>query len=173
MKTITKWILGIVISLVVVVALAAIGFLVMSRWGGAGWMMDGRAGQFWDGGRALPWRGLPGREMPIHPNWRVPVLWFGGFSPLRMIAGGLIWLGLLALIVLGVLTLVRGLIRPPQPAIVSVTETSPASASAPVSGQVPSQACPNCQRPVQDDWNHCPYCGYALLDSLKNESPQA
>ena len=178
MKTTTKWILGIVISLVILAALMAIGFLVISRWSGATWIIDGRASQLWDGGRAMPWRampwrGIPGREMPMHPNWRSPTHWFGGFFPLRMLAGGLIWLGILALIVLGVLTLVRGLRRPQQAAIFSVPATSPTSASAPVSAQAPSNACPNCQRPVQGGWNHCPYCGSALLDNLKNEAPQA
>jgi hypothetical protein len=29
----------------------------------------------------------------------------------------------------------------------------------------PEAQCPNCNRPVQADWQVCPYCGSSLLDS--------
>ncbi len=144
MKTTTKWILVIVIGLVVVVALVAFGLLVVNRWGGAGWMMGGRAEQFWDGGRTMPWGGLPGREMPMHPFWRVPIDRFGGYYPLRMIAGSLIWLGLLTLIVLGVISLVRGLTRPQQPANVSGSAASAPAVS--VSDLLPSSVASSASR---------------------------
>jgi hypothetical protein len=151
-----KWILGIVLGLVALAALAAAGYLAFSRWSGVGWMMDARAFRLWDGGRALLWRWTP-----MHPTWGIPASRFFGFSPLGMIAGGLIWLGLLALIVLGVIALARGLSRSSGSAVTSVQATSPA------------KACPNCGRPVQDDWSHCPYCGHALADDMGSDPPQA
>jgi len=69
MKTTTKWILGIVISLVLLAALMAIGFLVISRWSGATWIIDGRASQLWDGGRAM--RDARGGSVPS--SW---VTWY-------------------------------------------------------------------------------------------------
>jgi hypothetical protein len=95
----------------------------------------------------------------------MPGYWFGGFSAIRMIAGGLIWLGFLALIVLGVIALLRGLIRPSQPVVTPVLANPPAPAAA--------HACPNCVRPVQADWIHCPYCGSALPENLSGDMPQA
>ena len=53
MKSTTKWILGIFISLVVVTALVVVGYLIFSQWGGGNWMMIPRAMRPWEGGRSL------------------------------------------------------------------------------------------------------------------------
>jgi hypothetical protein len=145
MKTSTKWIIGIAIGLLCVVALVAFGYLAFNWWSGSDWMMETRAFRTWGDGRDQPWQ-----RMPMHPNWEMPYTRFGGFYPLRMVASGLICLGLLALIVLGVVALARGLIRPSPPTKV------------PVAPVTPSKACSNCGRLVQDDWSHCPYCGAVI-----------
>lgn len=66
-----------------------------------------------------------------------PFGWFG------MLFMALIPLGFLALIVLGVVWVVR---------------TLSGGASTPA----PAHTCPNCGKTVQADWKNCPYCGTAL-----------
>jgi hypothetical protein len=164
MKTSTKWILGIVIGLTAIAAIAAIGFLVVSQWSGGGWTIAARSSRFWDGSRDMPWHALPWNAMPLHqpimPGYR-----FGGFSAVRMAASALVCLGILALIVLGIAALVRSLSRPPQPAVAPARAIEPDPA--------PALACPNCGRTVQDDWSHCPFCGTALADKTGGEMPSA
>ena len=58
-----KWIVGIVISLVILAALVSAGFLVAGRWTGPGWNADARAEKSWEGGRAMPRQEMPGRGM--------------------------------------------------------------------------------------------------------------
>jgi hypothetical protein len=157
MKTITKWILGILIALVILAALAAIGYLVFSQWNWAGWRMDARLFRMWEGGRHMPWRG-----MPMMPFWSAPGQRLGGFFPLRWIANWLVCPGILFLIVLGVVALVLSLRRSPAPSVSPVSTASTAPAAAPTPVQAVSQTCPNCGRPVNTDWRHCPYCGTAL-----------
>jgi hypothetical protein len=155
MKTSTKWIIGIVVGLVCLAALVGVGYLAFNWWSGSsGWMMESRAFRTWGDGRALPWHG-----MPMRPDRGVPYAGFSSFYPLRMIASGLICLGLLALIGLGLVALVRGLARPSQPA------------EKPVALAAPSRTCSNCGRAVQEDWNHCPYCGNPLSQNPEVESP--
>jgi uncharacterized paraquat-inducible protein A len=63
---------------------------------------------------------------------------------------GLIFpLGFLALLVLGGVWLFRQVSQPQAPSA-GQPETQP------------GQACPNCQRSVQADWQVCPYCGHSL-----------
>ncbi|MBM3179593.1 MAG: zinc ribbon domain-containing protein [Chloroflexi bacterium] len=70
----------------------------------------------------------------------------GGFSPFGGLWMGLgmllIWivpLGLLFLVIWGAVSLA---IKPNLPA--------------------PTRSCPNCGKPVQNDWKNCPHCGTAL-----------
>jgi hypothetical protein len=156
MKQSTKWIVGIAIGLLCLVALVAIGYMVFSWWGGSGWMMSSRSIQGWSEGRDIPWQ-----RMPMHPDRGMPFTRFNAFFPLRIVASGLLCLGLLALIVLGVFALARGLKRTSQPA-----ERPVAAASA-------AQACSNCGRPVQEDWKLCPYCGNQLAEDPPGEPPPA
>jgi hypothetical protein len=164
MKKSTKWILGIGIGLLCLAALVAIGYVAFSWWNGSSWMMGARAYRGWGDERALPWQGMPGqrmpwREMPMHPDRGMPFTRINVFYPLRIAAGGLLCLGLLALIGLGVIALVRSVSRPSQPA-----ETPMVQASA-------ALACSNCERPVQDDWKLCPYCGNQLAENPAGELP--
>jgi hypothetical protein len=69
-----------------------------------------------------------------------------GWMPFGGIFSGLFFLAILALVVLGILWLVRRT-KAPAPA------TQPA---------VVLHSCQNCGKPVQDDWKNCPYCGKKL-----------
>jgi hypothetical protein len=155
-----KWIVGIVIGLVVVAAIVSAGFLVAGQWAGPGWNAEARAEKPWDGGRAMP-----RQEMPMRPYRGEFYRGNGGysFSPLRMIVGGVFCLGFLALMVLGIIALGRVALRPSKPAAPAI----PAAAPTPP----PSLACPSCERPVQSDWRHCPYCGNDLPADPISESP--
>ena len=67
----------------------------------------------------------------------------GLFGLLFTLLGLLIPIGLLVLLILGVVWLVR----------------SPGSTTTAVP---PSPTCRHCGRPIQVDWQHCPYCGEEL-----------
>jgi hypothetical protein len=174
MKTSTKWILGIVIALLVLCVIGGVGGVVATRWfGGIGWHMDGWSRQPWsDQDGVQPWR-----QMPMHPDqgmWMKPYndgrsMMLGRFAPLRLAATSLLCLGMLALVVIGIVLLVRGTRKsnsPPVPtAVVSAAapEAEPQAVAEDVSPAAaepaPVKTCPNCGRPVEDEWSHCPYCG--------------
>lgn len=151
----TKWILGIGIGLICVIALVAFGYLAFSWWSGSGWMMGAHGFRAWGDRGEIPFQ-----RMPMHPGWEMPYSRFGGFTALRIVAGGLLCLGVLGLIGLGLVALVRGLNRPSQ------------TAEKPVLPVEPAQVCSNCGRPVQNDWNHCPHCGNPLSEKPEGDSPQ-
>jgi hypothetical protein len=77
----------------------------------------------------------------------------GGFSFMHpfgwggMLLAWLIPLGVVLLLVFGAVALLNSLNRPGN-------ITQPPAAL--------SRTCPNCSRPAQGDWNHCPYCGQDL-----------
>jgi zinc-ribbon domain len=74
-------------------------------------------------------------------NWGYsPFGWFG--MGLGMLFMWLIPIGIVALIVFGILALVR-----------STGNTAPST---------PLTPCPNCGKGTQADWQNCPYCGTAL-----------
>ena len=73
---------------------------------------------------------------------------FGGGMPFAGIFGGLICLGFLALVVLGIIWLVRGR-RNPMPVEAAVV--------APVAVAV--HPCKKCGQSVQEGVNYCPNCG--------------
>jgi hypothetical protein len=68
-----------------------------------------------------------------------------GYSPFGWIGMLFMWLipiGVIALIVFGIVALVRNSGNPTL--------------------QSSQSACPNCAKSVQADWQNCPYCGTAL-----------
>ena len=141
MKSTTKWVIGILVGVVLVAALVAVGYLVFERWAGPAWEVRAPSLRPWEGGRG----------MPMQPFQDMPHLRIVRYSPLRFIGGGLIFVGMLVLIGLGIAALVRSLRRP-----------LPAAAPASLIPQAGTQTCPNCNRPVQADWLHCPYCASDL-----------
>jgi hypothetical protein len=104
-----KWILGILVVLVVAAVVVGVGFLAVSRWGGARWMMNARAFEPYEGGRVQPWKDAPQYQMPMHPYWGMPMMGrgrfplgrFGGFFPLGLIFGALFWGAVVFFVVLG------------------------------------------------------------------------
>ncbi len=154
MKTAIKWILGILIGVVLLAAVAAVGYFVFTRWDGISFMMRPRV--------LMPFEG---RRMPIQPFGGIPYQRFGGFFPLRLIGSGLFCLGFLALIVLGVVVLVRVLRQPGQAAIIAAPAVAPIQMPEPVQTPAVTRNCSNCGKPVQEDWSHCPYCGNTLSAS--------
>ncbi len=88
---------------------------------------------------------MPMRPWGLH-RWVYPPF-MGWFGPLVMILTPIL---LITFLVLGLIWLIRG--------------TSSAS-STPVPAQL---QCPQCKRPVREDWLVCPYCGTRL-----KEPPQA
>jgi len=91
---------------------------------------------------------MPYPNMPGYGWHRDGMMGFGPMMFLMPIGGlifGLFWAGLLALLVIGIVWLVRRPRVEPQP-------------SAPAK----QRSCPKCGRSVQDDWNNCPSCGKKL-----------
>ena len=86
-----------------------------------------------------PWQGFGLQRYGRH---NTGMMGYGGMIPFGGFFLGLVSLGLLALLVLGIIWLVRRL-RTPQ--AVPVTPS-----------------CPKCGKPVQGDWSNCPHCGKKL-----------
>ena len=118
MKKVHWWIVGIVAVIVALFLFA--GGMMAGGWGYRGYGMMG-----------------PG----MMGNWGYsPFGWFGmGLGMLFML---LIPIGIIALIVYGVVALVRN--------------TGSAAPSTPLT------PCPNCGKGTHADWQNCPYCGTAL-----------
>jgi hypothetical protein len=154
MKTIWKWILGIVLVLVVVGALVAVP-LVMRNYALANVEQraviqqqdrPGRGSDDWQGpgyGRMGP--GMMGRGGYSRFGGVPP---FGmGFMMAGMFVRGLIPLALFGLLLWGAYTYGRR-------SLVRTTTPAPAAES-----PVPPHACAKCGASVQDGWKHCPECG--------------
>jgi hypothetical protein len=100
----------------------------------------------------------PGYRTPFGPFGRMPMmggrLGFAGW----ILMAGLACLPPLALILL--VALIVGLVTRSRP-----VPPPPPAAQPPVtqSSVTPTKTCPNCGRPVQEDWTHCPYCGQNLV----------
>ena len=112
-----NWLVVSVISVIVLLFLFG-GGMMAGNYGGRGWGMMGGPG------------GMMG-------GW--------GYSPFGWIGMLFMWLipiGVIALIVFGIVALVRN----------SGNPTLPSSQS----------TCPNCAKSVQADWQNCPHCGTAL-----------
>lgn len=163
MKKVWKWIIGIVIALIVIAALVVGGFFI--------WM---HAGNYAGVARVVrPGTTMPGfgRE-PFNNTWgghgyimRGPgMMEFGRTGIFGGLFGGLIGIGLLALIIMGIIWLARSL-RTPATAKATASEASVAAAASEVEEsnlEASAQTCPKCGSPVQTDWKHCANCGRKL-----------
>jgi ABC-type Na+ efflux pump permease subunit len=146
MSTTAKWIIGIVVGLLIVAALAVFGFIIFIRLNGAGGLTVSHSV-----------RPFEGRIFPQQPFGRLPNQRVVGFLPLGFFLGRLIFPAFLfLLVVVGIIILLFSLFRSRRPAATSATSSTPTSV------QAPSRSCPNCERPIQNDWSHCPYCGIKL-----------
>jgi hypothetical protein len=150
MKKVWKWIIGIVLGLIVLAVLVGVGFLVRGNF------HIYRAETL--GSRNFSQRGpeLFGRGQGIIPyggfeHMRGPGMMGYGMMPFGGFFGGLISLGFLALVVLGIIWLVRRL-RTPKP--VDVPSAAPAAIPADI-----VNPCKKCGMPLHDGWKICPYCG--------------
>jgi uncharacterized membrane protein YfcA len=155
MKKVWKWILGIVLGLIVLAVLVGAAFMLRGNF-------HALRGQPFEP-RGFSQRG-PGM-MPFggygYDHMRGPGMMSYGYrmNPLGGFIGGLFSLGFLALIVLGIIWLVRSLRMPKQ-----VVVPTSASAVTPVETPVEMAAsvtnpCKRCGQRLQDDWKVCPHCG--------------
>jgi hypothetical protein len=147
MSTTAKWIIGIIVGLLILAALAVFGLIIFIRLYGAGGLT---------GFHSV--RPFEGRVFPQQPFGRLPNQHVVGFLPLGFFLGRLIFPAFLFLLVVVGIILLFSLFRSRRPAATSVTS------SAPPPVQAASRSCPNCERLVQDDWSHCPYCGATLSE---------
>jgi uncharacterized membrane protein len=154
MKTSTKWILGVIIGLLIIAAIVTVCYVAVNRWHFTGWMMERRALQPWNDGRNAPWR-----DMPMHPNFRMPGQRIGGLMAFSVI-GVIIRRAIPILILLALVILIFNLRRPVQ----SAPAQTPSQAAMPGPAG-PTHPCPHCGRPAQEEWSHCPYCGTELTSS--------
>ena len=158
MSRTAKWILGCLIVLLLVCAVVSVGVVYFSRFNNPGWMMDFDKPRDWNPGRIHPWDDMPMRPNRLFPGRMLPgMLPFGGFF------GILFCLGFVLLLVLSLGALVVSLTRSNKSAPAAVTASPPTPLTAVSEPEAPSRACPSCQRPVNDDWSHCPYCGTTLV----------
>jgi predicted lipid-binding transport protein (Tim44 family) len=168
MKTVWKWVIGIVIVLMVLAVLVGGAFVLSHR------MMSvtGVATRL-----NRPGTQLPGSQQPPATNngngvRRYPgmmpfgnggmggrymggfgMMGFGRMMPFGGLFGGLISLGLLALLVLAIIWMFRNLRRP------VVYAAAPVAAVSPVIPAVATHPCQKCAEPVQENWKFCPNCG--------------
>jgi hypothetical protein len=162
MKKVWKWVIGIVIVLVVVAALVVGAFLMRSHFANVV-----NIDKFNRPGVQVPGYGTRQR-FPGGDGWGVygmhmrgpGIMGYGRWNPLGGLIGGVFCLGFLALVVLGIIWLVR---RLRTPAVVSAAVAPAAAPVAPVAEPVVPLAavhpCPKCGEPVQEGWKHCPNCG--------------
>jgi lipopolysaccharide export system protein LptC len=156
MKTVWKWIIGIV-AVLLIAALVVGGFFLVHNV----LPMHRVVVQTFDQSQGFGQRGFDNRN--FGPDGMMPGFgmrdgfgmhgmhggfgMMGGMMPFGGIFSGLFFLAFLALVVLGIIWLVR---RTKTPAPVAV---QPAAVM---------HSCQNCGKPVQDDWKNCPYCGKKL-----------
>jgi hypothetical protein len=164
MKKGWKWVIGIVIVLVVVTALVVGAFLLRSHFANVV-----NIAKLNRPGVKVPGY-VPRQRFPGVDGWGVygmhmrgpGILGFGRWNPLGGIIVGVFCLGFLALVVLGIIWLVRRL-RNPAAVSAAVSPAAPVTPIAePVTPVVPVAAvhpCPKCGEPVQEGWKHCPNCG--------------
>jgi hypothetical protein len=142
MKKVWKWIIGIVIGLVVLAVL--VGVVFMLRGGFHAGRIEARSERGWSvhAPGMMPYGGF---------GWHMRgpgMMYNNGIIPFGGLFGGLITLGFMALIVLGIIWLVR-ILRTPK----RVDDTAAAMPATLMT------TCKNCGKPIQADWRNCPYCG--------------
>jgi hypothetical protein len=168
MKTVWKWVIGIVVVLVVVAVLVGGAFLLRSHMMNVvGVARQNQPGAQVPGSRTMPFgnngNGQPGVTrrypgmMPFgNGAWGMyGMMGFGRMTPFGGLFGGLVMLGILALIVLAIIWLVGALRKPAMVA-------APVAAVAPVVPAVAMHPCQKCGEPVQENWKFCPNCGKKL-----------
>ena len=171
MKKVWKWVIGIVVVLVVVAVLVGGAFLLRNHF------MNVNIVQ-----RAVPGAQVPGGNVPFGNNdgvrrngpggfpgmmpygnngWGgrgMRMRGFGMMNPIFGIVGCFFGLIFLALVVLGIVWLVKSLSRSSAPAAV-VTPAESVAPVVPAAPLVATHPCLKCGEPVQNDWKHCPNCG--------------
>ena len=157
MSKTTKWIIGIFVGLVVVCVVAALGLLAFSPMHGSAWVMGVHPPRYWDGGRFNPGNVMPWDDMPMRPH-----RWGRGFLPFGGLFRGLFCLGFLLLIGLGVAALILAITQSRKPAAAIATPAAPTPLVEQTQEAIPARSCPSCQKPIDDGWSHCPYCGTTL-----------
>ena len=148
MKKAWKWVIGIVLGLIILAVLVGVGFLVWGNMHVYRGVAQVNRGFSQRGPEMMPYGGF-GYQMrgPGMMGYRMHP--FGGFF------GGLLMLGFLALVILGIIWLVRRVRTPSQ---VQTTPVVPAASSEPMPAET-LNPCKKCGRPLQADWSVCPYCG--------------
>ena len=140
MKTGWKWLIGIVLGLVVLAVVLGFGLMVRGNFHAY------RVEAF--DGRGFDLRG-PGM-MPYGGNGYHmcgPGMMGYGIMPWGGLIRGLFSIGFLALLVLGIVWLIRSLQKPAQ--VAAPVELPAASAT----------SCKKCGMTLQDEWKVCPHCG--------------
>jgi len=164
MRTVWKWIIGIAIVLVVLGVLVGGAFLLRSFFNSNG---VPRIVQVVPPNNQVPNGTAPfyGRGPNRGPGWMMPYGRHGfpmmggrgfGLFPFAGIIGFLFFAALVALVVLGIIWLVR---RQSRPLAMATPPAAAATTVPPASSVVGVHPCKNCSEPVQDNWKHCPNCG--------------
>ncbi len=144
MKKVWKWIIGIVLGLVILAVLVGVGYMMRGNFhDNRVELQDSR--RFSEGGHGMMPYGGFGSHM------RGPGMMGYGMMPFGGLIGGLFALGFLALVVLGIIWLVRNL---GKPKVVDVPAATPVAIPAAI-----GNSCKKCGRSIQDDWKVCPHCG--------------
>jgi len=178
MKTVWKWVIGVVVVLVILAILVGGAFLLrnhmlnvvgLTRVTRPGMQFPTNPQPFTGNNGKLPapnngTRRFPGMQPFGNGRWGGYGMHMGGFGmlgfgrmmPFAGLFGSLILLGVLLLMVLAILWLARSLRRPLAPAVVPAVYANPV-----VPAEV-TQPCQKCGEPVQEDWKFCPNCGKKL-----------
>ena len=147
MKRIWKWVIGIVVVLVVIGLLVGAGFMMRNHFGAVGVQRVMNKG----------WTGQSRGDVPFYgfgQHMRGPgMMGFGGMgrgmmNPFGGLIGGLVSLAFLALLVVGIVWLVRK-VRTPRPVVAAVEPTPVISLA----------SCKKCGNALQPEWHVCPNCG--------------
>jgi hypothetical protein len=162
MSNTVKWIIRILAGLAVLFLVVALGALVFRYINGSAWQTGPLTLRADEGERGIPWSPMPEGHIPLRPDrWHSGGM-VGRIFPFGTLLGLLFCLGFLILVGMGVAAVLAFTrLRKPAPALVTGVPFTPPIEPAVTAGL--THPCPNCQRPVNDDWNHCPYCGIALI----------
>ena len=151
MKKVWKWIIGIALGLILLAVLVGVGLLVRNNFHVYRAETLNPYGFSERGPWMMPYGGFG--------HMRGPGMMGFGMMPFGGLFGGLLSLGFLALVVLGIIWLVKSL-RKPNAVIVSAAE--PVAQTAEIPAATPAaivNPCKRCGRPLQDEWKVCPHCG--------------
>jgi hypothetical protein len=151
MKKVWKWIIGIVVGLVVLAVLVGVGFMVRGHFYASRVQVVNPRGFYQRGPELMPFGG--------NGYMRGPGMMGYGFNPIGGIMGGLLFLGFLALVVLGIIWLVRSLRTPKTVAVAAAMPVETPAVTPAVMPAVIGNTCKKCGKPLQDDWKVCPHCG--------------